>query len=167
MKIMIAVDGSDCSNRAIRSVGEQQWPKDAQFLVVSVVEPIPADVGVGYFPAGTGYTEKQYDDCAQFCGQAAAELQAALTGYDVSVRVVSGMVAETICETAEGWDADLIVVGSHGRKGLSHFLLGSVAEEVLKKSPCSVEVVKIKRKLQVEAKKSKKKEKQSLESAKA
>lgn len=157
MKILIAVDGSDCSTRAIDFVSERQWQKDDRFMVISVVEPIPADVGVGYFPVNSGgIFQQQYDDCANNCGTSGARLQSRLPGNPVEVQVISGMVAETICNYAETWEADLIVLGSHGRKGISHFLLGSVAEEVLKKSPCSVEVVKLKQKLHTPPKESKK-----------
>ncbi len=157
MKILVAVDGSDCSTRAVEYLSGRKWSTDDQFLVIAVVEPIPSDVGVGTFPVTSGgIYEQQCDDCAKICGSAASKLQAALPDNHVEVRVVPGMVAETICDFAEVWDADLIVLGSHGRKGLSHFLLGSVAEEVLKKSPCSVEVVKMKRKLHVQPKESKK-----------
>lgn len=157
MKILVAVDGSDCSARAVEFMAERQWQKEDQFMVVTVVEPIPADIGVGYFPVNSGgIYQTQYDDCANICGSGGARLQTLLPDHHVEVQVISGMVAETICNFAETWEADLIVLGSHGRKGISHFLLGSVAEEVLKKSPCSVEVVKLKQKLHVEPKASKK-----------
>jgi nucleotide-binding universal stress UspA family protein len=147
MKVLIAVDGSECSSRAIDFVAERQWQNDDQFMVISVVETIPADVGVGYFPVNSGgIFQQQYDDCANNSGTSAAKLQSRLPANPVEVKVISGMVAENICNFAESWEADLIVLGSHGRKGITHFLLGSVAEEVLKKSPCSVEVVKLKQK---------------------
>lgn len=157
MKIVVAVDGADCSTRAIESLAERQWQKDDHFIVVTVVEPIPADVGVGFFPINSGgIYQQQFDDCAAICGTSGARLQSLLPENKVEVKVISGIVAESICDFAETWDADLIVLGSHGRKGISHFLLGSVAEEVLKKSPCSVEVVKLKQKLHTEPKASKK-----------
>src|SRR5688572_4969253 len=115
MKILIAVDGSDCSTRAIEFVSERQWQKDDQFTVMSVVEPIPADVGVGYFPVNSGgIFQQQYDDCANNCVTSGAKLQALLPGNHVEVKVVSGMVAESICDYAGTWEADLIVLGSHG-----------------------------------------------------
>ncbi len=147
MKVLIAVDGSDCSARAIEFVSERKWDKDDQFSVVSIVEPIPADVGVGYFPVNSGgIYQQQYDDIANICGTSAATLKRLMPESHVEVKVETGLVAETICDYAETWDADLIILGSHGRKGISHFLLGSVAEEVLKKAPCSVEVIKLKQK---------------------
>jgi nucleotide-binding universal stress UspA family protein len=55
--------------------------------------------------------------------------------------VLSGNVKEVILEEARKWDADLIVVGSHGRRGFKRFLLGSVSEAVVMNAHCSVVVV--------------------------
>ncbi len=52
--------------------------------------------------------------------------------------VTSGDPAEQVLETARDLDADLIVMGTHGRKGLSHLVLGSVAERVVRESPIPV-----------------------------
>jgi len=56
--------------------------------------------------------------------------------------VLSGNPKEVILEEAKDWNADLIVVGSHGRRGLKRFLLGSVAEAVAMNAHCSVVVVR-------------------------
>ncbi|MDZ4833352.1 MAG: universal stress protein [Candidatus Melainabacteria bacterium] len=150
MKVLIAVDGSDCSNKAVEALAERQWKQDDQFMVISVVQPISQDIGVGLFQATGGTIEdQQYAECARYSGTAASRLQSLLGENQVEVKVVSGLVADSICYLAESWEADLVVLGSHGRKGIAHLLLGSVAEEVLKKSPCSVEVVKLKQKLQL------------------
>ena len=45
---------------------------------------------------------------------------------------------------AATWNADVIVMGSHGRRGVQHFLMGSVSEAVVRNAPCSVEVVRMK-----------------------
>ncbi len=52
--------------------------------------------------------------------------------------VTSGDPAQRVLETARGVDADLIVMGTHGRKGLGHLVLGSVAERVVRESPIPV-----------------------------
>ena len=56
--------------------------------------------------------------------------------------VFSGNAKEVILEEARKWDADLIVVGSHGRRGFKRFLLGSVSEAVAMNAHCSVVVVR-------------------------
>jgi nucleotide-binding universal stress UspA family protein len=47
-----------------------------------------------------------------------------------------------IIDAAEAWKAELIVIGSHGRKGLQRFLLGSVAESIARHAACSVEIIR-------------------------
>ncbi len=145
MKILVAVDGADCSARAVDFITERPWGKEDQFLIVSVVEPIPQEFGLGYVPPPSGALEQRYyDDCAKACGDAASIVKNALPENSVEVQVGAGFVAETLCRLADSWEADLVILGSHGRKGMSHFFLGSVAEEVLKKAPCSVEIIKLK-----------------------
>lgn len=61
---------------------------------------------------------------------------------DVEVIVRAGITHETICEVAAEVGADLIVIATHGRKGLGHLVLGSVTERVLRDAPCPVLVIK-------------------------
>ena len=60
----------------------------------------------------------------------------------VTTAVVLGFPKLVILDQAREWRADLIVVGSHGRKGLEHFLMGSVSEAVARHAACSVEIVR-------------------------
>ena len=66
---------------------------------------------------------------------------AADAGVNAEFTQTSGEPPRTICEVAKNWGADLIVVGSHGRKGLSELLLGSVSNYVMHHAPCSVLVL--------------------------
>ncbi len=52
-----------------------------------------------------------------------------------------GRAAETVCETAKGYDA--LLVATHGRRGLDHFFLGSVAERIVRRAPCPVVVLRL------------------------
>lgn len=63
----------------------------------------------------------------------------------VETRVTSGEAIWEICRVAEKEGADLIIMGSHGRTGLSHVVLGSVAERVVRHAPCPVLVVRLPR----------------------
>jgi nucleotide-binding universal stress UspA family protein len=64
------------------------------------------------------------------------------SGVMCDARTTIGSTHVEICETAEAIDADLIVIGTHGRGGFSHALLGSVAEKVVRKAPCPVLTVR-------------------------
>ena len=64
------------------------------------------------------------------------------SAVSVETRVVVGEPSREICQVAAEVDAELIVMGSHGRTGLSHILLGSVAERVVRHSSCPVLVVR-------------------------
>ena len=56
--------------------------------------------------------------------------------------IVEGIPSQMIIETAERRDVDLIVIGTHGRTGLTHILMGSVAEKVVRLAPCPVLVTR-------------------------
>ena len=59
-------------------------------------------------------------------------------GLDIDCLAIDGVARETIDAVARKQNADLIVMGTHGRRGLSHLLVGSVTEKVLRRAPCPV-----------------------------
>ena len=63
-------------------------------------------------------------------------------GLTATTGVLSGNPKRCIIEYAKEWDADLIVIGSHGRRGLTRLALGSVSEAVAMNAECSVEVIR-------------------------
>ena len=76
-----------------------------------------------------------------FVTTAAKQLRAA--GFnDVTTAVEEGIAKSVLVEAATSWPADLVMMGSHGRRGLARFLMGSVSEGVSRVSPCSVEIVR-------------------------
>lgn len=68
-------------------------------------------------------------------------LDAEVPHVEIEARVRSGDPASEIVHEAKEWDADLLVVGTHGRRGASRVFLGSVAETVLRNAPCAVLVI--------------------------
>ena len=82
--------------------------------------------------------------------QALASAEQVITGAGLpessTVAVPTATPQELILKEAADWGADLIVLGSHGRRGLNRFLLGSVSEAVASHAPCSVEVIRQPRK---------------------
>ncbi len=61
---------------------------------------------------------------------------------DVETRVVRGVTDDVICDEAKKWDASVIVMATHGRRGLGHLFIGSVTERVIRSAPCPVLVVR-------------------------
>jgi nucleotide-binding universal stress UspA family protein len=84
--------------------------------------------------------EAQKEPAQELVEQIAKQLREA--GFKASTAVEIGDVRMCIIDAAAEWNADLIVVGSHGLKGIRGFLLGSVAESVARHAKCSVEIVR-------------------------
>jgi nucleotide-binding universal stress UspA family protein len=64
------------------------------------------------------------------------------SGFKAETAIEVGDIRESLIDGASGWRADLIVVGSHGQRGVQRFLLGSVAEFVARHAKCSVQIVR-------------------------
>jgi nucleotide-binding universal stress UspA family protein len=142
MKILVTTDGSVCAQQAIDFIKLRPWLNDDHFIVLMVVEPIPREFGIGSVPETVlTYEQSMYDEAAQIVANSAKQL---LEGgvHSAEAKVLTGTIASSVCKFAEENEIDLIVMGSHGRSGFKHFLLGSVAEEVLKKSSCAVQIIK-------------------------
>lgn len=146
MKILLALEDSDYSTQAFKSVLGRTWPEQSEFKIINVLEPFHGYDGKRTFPGTVGRIAKAEQELyAGRRNQVAAkvdELGSRFGPNSVSGEVLTGEVRETILSTAKKWDADLIVMGSHGRRGFSRLLLGSVAEGVAEKAECSVEIVK-------------------------
>jgi nucleotide-binding universal stress UspA family protein len=85
--------------------------------------------------------ERQHQ-AEELLNDTARSIQEAHPTMTVNVRVIEGLVKESILEAAKEIGADMIVLGSHGRKGITKLFLGSVSEHVLAQANCSVEIVK-------------------------
>lgn len=143
MNIMVSLDGSENSHRAIDFLISRRWRDDDQFLIVSVVEPDKGDMNLAQ--AMTNPDEVFLANSEKLLASAKEKLDKAVEGRTVKTTVLSGPVVETLIDCAKEYSADLIVMGSEGRTGVSRLLLGSVAEGVLRNAPCSVQIVRRKK----------------------
>lgn len=145
MKILVATDGSKFSEAAVQAVASRINSKGAEVMILEAVEPLvfstPPQMAPGYAPEMTQQREERLKDAKASVAAAAKVLQAA--GFAVSTRVVEADARTAILDIAAESGTDLIVVGSHGRKGLKKFLLGSVAESVARHASCSVFIVRM------------------------
>ena len=144
MKILIGVDDSPCSDAAIQMVSKLRWPAKTQVTVVSAVNPATMVYSDMYVPAvGAAEAMKEQKKTHQELASR-AEVRLHEAGFVTDVQVPEGEPGEAIVRAAREAGADLVVVGSHGRSGITKLLMGSVATHVVTHAPCSVLVVKAK-----------------------
>jgi nucleotide-binding universal stress UspA family protein len=142
MKILIAIDGSDCSRAAEHFVARHFSPAGTAVEVLHIIDPANLPVSYAYAPAKS-VKQEELNELAEgetLLKQAARKLSEA--GFTVSTEVKTGDAKSAILKEAAKSGADLIVVGSHGRRGMDRFLLGSVSEAVARYAGCSVQIVR-------------------------
>jgi nucleotide-binding universal stress UspA family protein len=148
MKILLATDGSDYSKAAVNSVAERTWPEGSEVKIVSATEIPNVPATEAWVLPGSYYAE--LDGAAKARAEAAVKEAAERIkagpppGLKIITEVKNGHAKEVILDEAERWDADLIVLGSHGYSAWQRFLLGSVSHAVATHAHCSVEIVRLK-----------------------
>lgn len=144
MKVLIAIEDSSTREELINFALQQKFPDDSEYLILHVVEPIPL--------AGlrVGFSDEKIDSMNQerhrlgrsLIMKMGTELRLKYPSAKIEELVLDGSARELIIERATGWQADLIVMGTHGRSGLERVFLGSVSLAVLAQAPCSVAIVR-------------------------
>lgn len=148
MKVLLAIDGSEFGEEAVRFCKQLFGPHErTEIRVLSVIqrlEPVGAAAGAGSAPYYAQMQNFSADQASGFVSSAECSLRKAFKGDDseISGDVVAGSVSREIVKTAETWEADLVVVGSHGGGYWERTLLGSVSDSVVHLAPCSVLVVR-------------------------
>ena len=135
-RILVAYDGSPSSAKAFSLGIELRDKYDAELMVLAVARP--PDFGTEV------ETEAVIENSKKHCHDILKPLHAVLASAKVPTRfeVVTGHPGEQIVRHAEGWKADLIVVGHRGHTFLDRLLLGSVAGHVINHAPCAVLVAR-------------------------
>ena len=149
MKILLAIDESECSQAATRTVIDQFPRACADVRVLNVDEwpnRLPTSLAFAEGPTAASdileLRAQRRRQGEEVVARAARQLEAA--GFHTSTAVREGDARHAILDAATEWNPDVIVLGSHGRKGLDRFLLGSVSESVMRHATCSVEIVRAK-----------------------
>jgi nucleotide-binding universal stress UspA family protein len=147
MKIVLAIDGSACSDAAVDEVARRPWPADSQVRIISVME-LPAPLtSEQWLPSAEYFKEVETAERTQAVKTLAAATAKLREGIgsnllNITTEVLVGSPKRVIVEEAEKWGADLIVVGSHGYRSWERMLLGSVSQTVALHAECSVEIVR-------------------------
>ena len=144
-KIICPVDFSELSELALAQAVSMAGQSGAELHLITVIQPLP----IAAFSEPTMSTEAyallgQTQDPNEVKKQLSAlrDKLCASVLERTSLRVETGIPFVEIVRYARELTADLIVMGSHGRTGIEHLLIGSVAERVVRKAPCSVLVVR-------------------------
>lgn len=139
-RILVPVDGSEQAHAACEFVADA-FP-DAELVLLHVINP--ADAGYSAQASLPTFSEEWYDQQKEVAHKLFDEIEADLSEEGVSVdrEIEVGKPTRTIVEYAEEEAVDQIVMGSHGRTGLSRLILGSVAENVVRRAHCPVTIVR-------------------------
>jgi nucleotide-binding universal stress UspA family protein len=145
LRVLVPTDGSEHAQAALGAVAARPWPAESTFKVIASPEyPVLVGEYPYYAPDQVAELTKQSLEHAR----SAVEMGGAVltkAGLAVSTEVMEpkDTPARSILSAAEEWKADLIVMGSHGRRGFDRLILGSVSETVALHAACSVEVVRM------------------------
>jgi len=135
--ILVAVDGSNTSELALHEAINLAKALDSQLRFVHAVDEVSAN----WYAAGYANPAEIWEamaktgrDILEKAAATAAEAGCEADTKLIEINIPGHRIPEVIAEEANAWLADLIVVGTHGRRGLSHVFLGSVAEGIVRVS---------------------------------
>ena len=133
MRVLTAIDSSSASQCVLEEAAARPWPASTLFSIVNVVD-------VYHFAQLPAIVEDARREATTLLWRATEKLSRA--GLKVNGEVLLGFPRNEIATYAKTWEAHLVMVGSHGQGAIARFLLGSVAQGVLRTAPCSVEIVR-------------------------
>ncbi len=128
--ILVPINWTELSNRALQLAASLAREHDAKLVILYVV-PLPV---VMYGPPPENYLAHLLEELCR--------IKSSESKTSVQCLLAEGIPATAILRVARETNCDLIVMGTHGRTGLNRLLMGSVAEEVIRKTPCLVLTVK-------------------------
>jgi nucleotide-binding universal stress UspA family protein len=137
-RMLVPVDFSDCSLDALEYGALVAQRSQASITLLHVLEPV--SYGLDFTLPRVTKREHVRTELTGRLSKLASALTSA--GVQSDFAISGGLPADSILDTARSQLVDLIIMGTHGRRGLSHTLFGSVAESVLRRSSCPVLTVR-------------------------
>lgn len=143
-RILVPVDGSSTSDFALREAIEFVIDQKAELRIIHVIEDVAPVWDVEFL------NFNEIREALRQAGKnmlAKAEAVARDAGIKAETRLIEATppgtrIASMIAAEAKAWPADMIVIGTHGRRGVDHLLMGSVAEGVVRISPAPVLLIR-------------------------
>jgi nucleotide-binding universal stress UspA family protein len=133
MKLLAAIDSSQSSNRVIDAIASRPWPPKTAVCVLNVLD-------WQELPMNAALIQEMKESARRLVMSACTRLVNA--GLETNTAIFEGHPRTAIAEYAKEWAADFVFVGSRGAGQIARLLLGSVAEATLRRSLCSVEIVR-------------------------
>jgi len=142
-RIIATTDFTEASHRAVEVCARLAAKSAAKVTLLHAYDPIPLGPAVSY-PAtiwtGDDFAKQMKAEAEELLDEVRKER---LPDIDVDTEAIAAQnTSHGICDYADKQNADLIVVGTHGRTGVAHLMMGSVAERVIRHAPCSVLAVR-------------------------
>lgn len=143
-RILVAVDGSAPSRRALAEAIElaRDGGASARLRLLHVVDPRFVALSAEAGHAAAQLMDTLAEVGAELLADARRQAEEHGVAAEVSLVEAAGGVADAIVTAAQDWPADLIVVGTHGRRGLPRLVLGSDAEQVARRAPAPLLLVR-------------------------
>ena len=143
-QIAVAVDGSDTSERALSEAIGLAKDQQARLRIIYAIDETNVNVGSEF--TAPPEMEKWWADAArEILGKACKQAQEAGVAAEtrlIEIDKLGSGIADAIIEDAKTWPAGLVVAGTHGRTGLAHLLMGSVAEGLVRRCPVPILLVR-------------------------
>jgi nucleotide-binding universal stress UspA family protein len=137
-RVLVPVDGSEQSDHAC-DLAVEEFP-DATLVFLHVINPVEASYSTQVSIPSEAWYEEQRARAEEYLDDVVARAEE--RGAETERAVEVGKPTRTIIQFAEENDVDHVVMGSHGREGVTRILLGSVAETIVRRSPVPVTVVR-------------------------
>ena len=145
-RILVAIDGSECAQKALEQAIQIASAQGARLCIANAVDEGPLaqhGMGLGTYMDIDKIKQEMRDASNALLDHALAQARAAgCQAERLLLESTARRVAEMIAEAAKQWDADLVVVGTHGRRGIERLLVGSVAENLLRLASSSLLLVR-------------------------
>lgn len=143
-RVLIAYDGSECSEAALRDLARAGMPAEAEAVVMTVADGWTGALPPGYPPVilweSPDLSELSLEDARAVARKGAEKLSAIFPRWSVGSMAVADSAAEGILAKIEEWKPDFVATGSHGRSAAGRLLFGSVSQKILTQAHCNLRI---------------------------
>lgn len=141
MKVLVAVQDANCVDILEAHIKRYPWPEGVQFKILHIIHPVRVNSYMSLLPGPLteSIAQKRKEEGAVIVKSLADKLREGLPPGSVQEILIEGDAKSEIVDLLTEWNADLVLLGSHGKSGW----MGSVSRNVVAHSPCSAVVVPI------------------------